>query len=436
MKFYSTADKSNIVSLREAVLGGMPKDTGLYMPVSIPELPESFFAALTTLDYQSLAFEVARHLLGEDIPPSTLQDIINDAINFETPLVEIENRVKTLELFHGPTLAFKDVGARFMSRLMAWLIKNADRKLTILVATSGDTGSAVANGFYRVPGIQVVVLYPSGKISLIQEKQITTLGENITALKIDGNFDDCQCLVKAALTDPDIQKSLMLTSANSINIARLIPQSFYYFNALRQIANFRSKRIVVSVPSGNFGNLTAGLIAKRIGLPVQRFIAATNVNHIVPDYLENGTFRPKPSIPTISNAMDVGNPSNFARILALYDSSWAKIKADIAGAYYTDDETRRAIAQVKNSTGYILDPHGAVAYLGLQDYLAQHKDTDVGIFLETAHPAKFRDIVEPVIRETVRIPKRLADFLDREVRSRKMSGQYAEFKEFLLANSG
>ncbi|MBU4444707.1 threonine synthase [bacterium] len=435
MKFYSTADKSNVVSLREAVLGGMPRDKGLYMPESIPRLPESFFESLATLGYQSLSFEVARQFLGDDIPLTTLQDIINEAINFETPVVDIEKRIKTMELFHGPTLAFKDVGARFMSRLMAYLVKDSDHRLTILVATSGDTGGAVANGFYRVPGINVVVLYPAGKISLIQEKQIATLGENITALKVNGNFDDCQRLVKAALVDSDIKKSLMLTSANSINISRLIPQSFYYFNAFRQIENFRSKSIVFSVPSGNFGNLTAGLIAKRMGLPVKCFIASTNINHIVPDYLDSGKFEPKPSIQTISNAMDVGNPSNFSRILDLYDSSWGKIKADIHGIYYTDDETRQAMTSVKKNTGYILDPHGAVGYLGLKKYLSQHSEVNTGIFLETAHPAKFKDIVEPVIQDTVEIPKRLADFLNREIQSHTLSNQYTDFKEFLLSNS-
>ncbi|MDO9547734.1 MAG: threonine synthase [Candidatus Marinimicrobia bacterium] len=435
MKFYSTADKSNIVSLREAVLGGMPKDKGLYMPESIPRLPESFFESMATLDYQSLSFEVARQFLDNDIPAAILQDIINEAINFETPVLDIENRIKTLELFHGPTLAFKDVGARFMSRLMAYLIKDSDHKLTILVATSGDTGSAVANGFYRIPGIDVIVLYPDGKISLIQEKQIATLGENITALKVAGNFDDCQRLVKAALVDPDIKKSLMLTSANSINISRLIPQSFYYFNAFRQIDNFRSISIVVSVPSGNFGNLTAGLIAKRMGLPIQRFIASTNINHIVPDYLENGRFEPKPSIQTISNAMDVGNPSNFARILDLYATSWTDIRRAIWGTYFSDDETRQAISSVKKSCGYILDPHGAVGYLGLKKYLTQHRNVDIGVFLETAHPAKFKDIVEPVIQDTVEIPKRLADFLNRKLQSQNLSNRYEDFKEFLLSNS-
>jgi len=432
MKFYSTANKANIVSLREAVLCGMPTDNGLYMPESIPRLPTSFFNALASMNYPTLSFEIAQQFLSGDFPTSVLQNIIYEAINFPTPVINIEDRIKTLELFHGPTLAFKDVGARFMSRLMAYLVKDSNRKLTILVATSGDTGSAVANGFYRVPGIEVIVLYPAGKISLIQEKQIATLGDNITALKVDGTFDDCQRLVKAALVDPDAKKSLTLTSANSINISRLIPQTFYYFNALSQIKDFQSKRIAISVPSGNFGNLTAGLIAKRMGLPVDRIIAATNINHIVPDYLENGNFNPKPSIQTISNAMDVGNPSNFARILDLYNSSWEAIKTDIAGIYYTDDETRLAIAQVKTNSGYILDPHGAVGYFGLKKYLDNHPDIDTGIFLETAHPAKFKDVVEPIIHEEIGMPERLSAFLDRPLSANPISTKFDDLKAFLL----
>jgi len=435
LKFYSTTDRSVRVTLREAVLGGMPPDKGLYMPEFIPRLPQSFLNSLDSSDYQTICLEIAQALLGDDIPSAALQNIIHDAINFGTPLVWIEDRVNTLELFHGPTLAFKDVGARFMSRLMAFLIKDSGQKLTILVATSGDTGSAVANGFYDIPGIDVIVLYPAAKISQIQEKQIATLGKNITALKIDGNFDDCQRLVKTALADSDLLRSLRLTSANSINICRLIPQIFYYFNALRQIGDYLSREIVICVPSGNFGNLTAGLMAKKMGLPVQRFIAATNINHVVPVYLTSGTFAPRPSVQTISNAMDVGDPSNFARILDLYNSSWKAIQKDLAGAYYTDDETRQAIARLAHKTGYVLDPHGAVAYLGLTDYLAQNPRFDTGIFLETAHPAKFKDIVEPVIGKPVNIPLRLKKFLDREIKSISMSHRYPDFKEFLLLKS-
>jgi len=435
VKYYSTADHSNRVSLKAAVLEGMPADGGLYMPEILPKLPDNFFDALPDMDFQTLSFEVAQALIGEDVPEAILRNIIDEALNFETPLVDIEENIKTLELFHGPTLAFKDVGARFMSRLMAYFIQNDDRKLNILVATSGDTGSAVANGFYKIPGINVIVLYPAGKISLIQEKQIATLGENVTALKVDGTFDDCQRLVKAALVDPDVQKSLMLSSANSINISRLIPQAFYYFNAFRQLSDFRSKKVAVSVPSGNFGNLTAGLIAKKMGLPVHRFVAATNINHIVPDYLEGGIFSPKASIQTISNAMDVGNPSNFTRILDLYGASWTDIRRDIWGTYFSDDQTRTAIAEVYENSGYTLDPHGAVGYLGIKKYLDQNPATNIGIFMETAHPAKFKDIVEPVIQNSIEIPERLADFLTREIQSHTLSNRYTDFKEFLLTNS-
>ncbi|MFA4838005.1 MAG: threonine synthase [Candidatus Neomarinimicrobiota bacterium] len=434
MRYYSTADRTHKVPLREAVLNGMPADGGLYMPESLPVMPDKFFRDLPEMTFQSLSFEVAKTLIGNDVPADILHKIIDDAINFETTLVNITEKIKTLELFHGPTLAFKDVGARFMSRLMAYFVRGSDRKLNILVATSGDTGSAVANGFFQIPGINVIVLYPAGKISLIQEKQIATMGGNVIALKVKGTFDDCQRLVKAALVDPDVQKALTVSSANSINIARLIPQTFYYFNAFRQIQDFHDKKIAVCVPSGNFGNLTAGLIAKKMGLPVDRFIAATNINHIVPDYLSTGIFHPQASIQTISNAMDVGNPSNFARMLALYDNSLDNMRRDIDGEYFTDDETRAAIAAVYREIGYILDPHGAVGYLGIKNYLDRNPSTDTGIFLETAHPAKFRDVVEPIIGTTIAIPDRLAKFLERKVLSINISSEYEEFKAFLLEN--
>ncbi len=433
MRYCSTADRHHTVSLQEAVLIGMPADRGLYMPESLPQLSEKFLSDLPDLTFQDLSFEIAKALLGEDVPLNVLRGIVDDALNFETPLVDITDNIKTLELFHGPTLAFKDVGARFMSRLMAYFIRNDNRKLTILVATSGDTGSAVANGFYQVPGINVIVLYPAGKISLIQEKQIATLNENILALKVDGTFDDCQRLVKAALVDPDIQKALTVSSANSINIARLIPQTFYYFNAVRQIRAFYDKNIAVCVPSGNFGNLTAGLMAKKMGLPVARFVAATNINHVVPDYLKSGAFEPRASVQTISNAMDVGNPSNFARMLALYDNSVENMRRDLAGEYFSDDETRAAMAAVYQNNGYVLDPHGAVGYLGIHNYLARHPETETGIFLETAHPAKFGDVVEPVIGKPVAIPDRLEKFLERPLLSKAIFSEYHEFKDLLLA---
>jgi len=432
LRYYSTANRRHTVSLKEAVLNGMPADHGLYMPESLPQIPKNFFRDLPDMTFQALSFEIANTMLGEDVPLNILREIIDDAVNFETPLVDITDKIKTLELFHGPTLAFKDVGARFMSRLMAYFIRGNDRPLNILVATSGDTGSAVANGFYQVPGINVIVLYPAGKISLIQEKQIATISENVRALKVNGTFDDCQRLVKAALVDPDIQKAMTVSSANSINIARLIPQTFYYFNAIRQVPDFRHKNIAVCVPSGNFGNLTAGLMAKKMGLPVARFIAATNINHVVPDYLKSGEFTPRASIQTISNAMDVGNPSNFARMLALYDDSVENMRADLAGEYFSDAETRAAIAAIYDSTGYILDPHGAVSYNGINTYLARHPETETGIFLETAHPAKFGEIVEPVIGKPVAIPERLEKFLERPILSRAISSAYDEFKELLL----
>jgi threonine synthase len=418
--------------LQEAVLKGMPPVGGLYLPESLPVMPDKFLRNLPEMTFQALSVEIAKTLLGDDVPAEILQNIIVDALDFDTPLINITEKIKALELYHGPTLAFKDVGARFMSRLMAYFNRGNDRHLNILVATSGDTGSAVANGFFRVPGINVIVLYPAGKISLIQEKQIATLNENIMALKVNGTFDDCQRLVKAALIDPDIQKTLTVSSANSINIARLIPQTFYYFNAIRQIPDFLHKKIAVCVPSGNFGNLTAGLIAKKMGLPVARFVAATNINHVVPDYLKSGDFEPRASIQTISNAMDVGNPSNFARMLALYDNSVEKMRGDLTGYYFSDDETRAAIATVYQSYGYILDPHGAVGYLGIQNYLARYPEIETGIFLETAHPAKFGETVEPVIGRPITIPDRLAKFLERPILSRTISSAYSEFKELLL----
>jgi threonine synthase len=432
MKFYSTKNRSQSVSLREAVLSGMPADNGLYMPERIPILPNSFFDSLNRMSYRELSFEVAKRFVQEDVPTNILRDIIDEALTFDTPLVALADPIRCLELFHGPTLAFKDVGARFMSRLMAFFMRNSERKLNIVVATSGDTGSAVANGFYQVPGIDVIVLYPAGKISRIQEKQIATLGGNITALKINGTFDDCQRLAKAALIDPYIQKTRLFSSANSINISRLIPQSFYYFNAFRQIEGFRKYRIAICVPSGNFGNLTAGVIAGKMGLPVQRFIAATNINRVVPDYLRTGQYRPRKSIQTISNAMDVGDPSNFVRILELYHSDWQAIGKDIWGSFHSDDETRAIIKTVWQQSGYLLDPHGAVGYLGLQKYLQESRDTDLGIFLETAHPAKFKDIVESLVQKTVEVPERLAKFLNRPVTSQSLSSQYADFKEFLI----
>lgn len=408
MNYYSTNNKKSAVSLKEAVLKGLAPDNGLYMPESVPVLPESFFESLPEKSFQQIAYEVAHALLQQDVPADELRKMVEHTITFDAPLVEIEKNVFSLELYHGPTLAFKDFGARFMSQLLSWFAKAEKREIVILVATSGDTGSAVANGFLGVPGVKVVVLYPSGKVSNIQEKQFTTLGQNITALEVDGSFDDCQRLVKEAFLDEELNKRFFLTSANSINIARLIPQSFYYFYAWSRLKN--RSNVVFSVPSGNFGNLTAGLIAKRMGLPISHFVASTNRNDIVPEYLESGIFNPKPSQSTISNAMDVGNPSNFARLMDLYANDLNKVKADITGYRFSDEETKRAMREVYKTSNYMLDPHGTVGYLGLKKYLAEHTET-TGVFLETAHPAKFLEVVEETLKTEVKIPERLRSFL-------------------------
>jgi threonine synthase len=432
MKYYSTKDKSHQVTLRQAVLSGMPADNGLYMPERLPKVPNEILRKCSQLTFPELAIEVARPLLGDDVPLKILTEIINEALNFDAPLVRLTEKIYTLELFHGPTLAFKDFGARFMARLMAFFAKDSNRRLNILVATSGDTGSAVANGFYRIPGINVIVLYPAGKISQIQEQQIATLGDNITALEVKGTFDDCQRLVKQALTDKEIGKSLAVSSANSINIARLIPQIFYYFRACSQIRSSNLQELVISVPSGNFGNLTAGLMAKRMGLLVDRFIAATNVNDVVPEYLRTRVFIPRASVPTISNAMDVGNPSNFARILDLYNYDYESIAEDLWGSGYTDEQTRLEIKRIFNQTGYICDPHSAVGSLALNDYLKTFNQNATGIFLETAHPAKFKPIVEDIITTKIEIPERLARCLSLPKLSHPIANDYGQFKEFLL----
>ncbi|HMA62173.1 MAG TPA: threonine synthase [bacterium] len=431
MKFYSTQDKSLRATLKEAVITGMPADGGLYMPLSIPKLSEAFIQSLEGKGLQEIGFEIAR-LFIDNINENELHNIINSALNFDTPLININDHIHTLETFHGPTLAFKDIGARFMARLMSYLIRGEDRKLNIIVATSGDTGSAVANGFYKVPGIRVFVLYPCGKISKIQEKQIATLGENITAIEVKGNFDDCQELVKTALGDQKLNQKIELTTANSINIARLLPQIFYYFRAFAQLENFMDSDIIVSVPCGNFGNLTAGLFAQRMGLPVQKFIAATNINKVVPEYLQSGQYQPRESIATISNAMDVGDPSNFARILDFYDNDREAILEDISGASYNDTETRQTIKKVLSRWGYICDPHGAVGFRALEEYLMQVDPGASGIFLETAHPAKFKDVVEEEIGIEVSVPERLAKFLKREKLSLKIEKDYQKVKDILL----
>ncbi len=431
MQFYSTNHKNHLVSFKEAVFKSLADDNGLFMPTEIPLLPAKFFEKLNSMPLQEISFEVAKSLLKNDIPQTILKGIIDDALNFNAPLVELEGQVFVLELFHGPTLAFKDFGARFMARLMSYFIRNSDREITILVATSGDTGSAVAHGFYNTPGIQVVILYPSGKISAIQEKQLTTMGGNITALEIKGTFDDCQKLVKKAFLDFDLVKNLSLTSANSINVARLIPQSFYYFYAYAQLKD-KSSPTIFSVPCGNFGNLTGGLIAKKMGLPVLKFIAATNQNDSVPKYLRTGIFKPQPMKKTISNAMDVGNPSNFIRILDLYNHNVENVRRNIWGASFSDGQTKAAIQRVFRKYDYILDPHGAIGYLGLKQYMLQNNKKINGIFLETAHPSKFVDIVQNVINEKLQIPDRLQNYLNKNKRSIVLSNKFEDLKQYLL----
>ncbi len=429
MKFYSTNNKSLKVSFRDAVLKGLGDDNGLFMPEEIPLLDRGFIDSIRLLTPEEISFEIANAFLRNDIPTERLQQIVKEAINFRIPLVNVHDNIYSLELFHGPTLAFKDVGARFMARVLSFLLEKESQDVTVLVATSGDTGSAVASGFLGVKGIKVVILYPSGKVSEIQEKQLTTLGQNITAIEVKGTFDDCQALVKKAFLDKELTNSITLTSANSINIARLLPQSFYYFIAYAQLPQ-NDLPVVISVPSGNFGNLTAGLIAKRMGLPIDKFIAATNVNDVIPKYLSNGTFSPRPSVQTISNAMDVGNPSNFARMLDLYSHDLEKMRQDISGCSFRDDETREIMKKVYQDYGYLLDTHGAVGYAALSKYLGDNKAN--GIFLETAHPAKFLDVVEEVIESKIQIPERLKSYLSESKESILIGNSYDSLKSVLL----
>jgi threonine synthase len=432
MRLYSTKNKNYQVGLEEAVFKGLPDDNGLFVPISIPKLSEEFFKNIHRLSFPQIAFEVSKALIGEDIEEKELSKIVNDVITFDAPVVPIHDNIFVLELFHGPSLAFKDFGARFMARLMSYFLEKKKREINILVATSGDTGSAVAQGFLDMPGIKVTILYPSGKVSETQEKQLTTLGRNITALEIAGTFDDCQRLVKEAFLDKELNKKLLLTSANSINISRLIPQSFYYFYGYAQLKE-KGKPVVFSVPSGNFGNLCGGLIAKKMGLPVEKFVAATNVNDIVPQYLHSGLFQPRPSVKTISNAMDVGNPSNFARLISFYEDNLERIQADIWGVRYTDEETSTAIKDVYKNTGYILDPHGAVGYLGLNDYLKETNSHANGIFLATAHPSKFPEVVEDVIKKKVEIPQRLQETIKKQKKSIEMKADFESLKAYLLS---
>jgi len=430
MKYFSTSNKTQAVDLRMAVLKGMPDDKGLYVPEYIPQFESEFIKNIFNKTFTDISIETAKSFLVPDLSLELVEKIVKESINFDAPLVNIKDNIYTLELFHGPTSAFKDFGARFMSRLMAYFNQGETKKLNILVATSGDTGSAVASGFYNVEGINVYILYPKGKVSHIQEQQLTTLGKNITALEVDGSFDDCQRLVKQAFVDKDVNTELRLSSANSINIARLIPQSFYYTWAYAQLKEH--KKVLISVPSGNFGNLTAGLIAKKMGVPIYKFIASTNINAVVPEYLSSGAYQPRPSMQTISNAMDVGTPSNFVRMMDLYSSSLNLIKEDVLGCSYNDEQTRQAIKQIYAETKYIMDPHGAVAYLGLINKMNEDASVQAGVFLETAHPAKFFDVVNPIINSKVNIPHNLEVYLNRKKDVVELSTDYEDFKEFLL----
>ena len=432
MQYYSTNGKAPLATLEEAVVRGLAPDKGLYMPQEIRPLPQEFFDNIENMSFQEMSYQVAHNFFGDDVDAESLREIVFDTLAFETPIVKVEDNIYSLELFHGPTLAFKDVGARFMARLLRYFIKREGKEqVNVLVATSGDTGSAVANGFLGVDGIHVYVLYPKGKVSKIQESQFTTLGKNITAIKVDGVFDDCQALVKSAFMDKELQGHMNLTSANSINVARFLPQAFYYFNAYAQAKKLgKADNLTICVPSGNFGNITAGLFAQRMGLPIKHFIAANNANDIFYNYLLSGIYSPKASIQTIANAMDVGDPSNFARILDLYKSSHAEICNHISGATYSDDEIAATMKKCYEHTGYVLDPHGACGYQALKDNL---KEGETGVFLETAHPAKFKEKVDAILSTDIEIPTRLADFMKGKKQSLEMAADFSAFKQFLLS---
>jgi threonine synthase len=427
MNYYSLNNKNHKVTFQEAVIKGLAPDRGLYFPETISPLPDSFFQNIEMLSNEEIAFETIKQFVGDKIPETELKKIITETLCFDFPCIPLEDNVFSLELFHGPTMAFKDVGARFMSRCLGYFNRNTDKKVTVLVATSGDTGGAVASGFLGVKGVEVVILYPSGKVSDIQERQLTTLGQNIKALEVDGVFDDCQDMVKKAFLDESLAHK-NLTSANSINIARWLPQMFYIFFAYKQLKQY-NKSIVLSCPSGNFGNICAGIMAKRLGLPISRFVASTNANDTVPRFLENGNYEPKPSVATISNAMDVGNPSNFIRIQELYHNDLNEFEKDFSSYSFSDKETEITIKDIYNRTKYVAEPHGAVGYLGLKKEM-QKQPNSIGVFLETAHPIKFLDIVEPLLDLQLPIPKQIESVLNKEKVSVKIK-TYEELKDFL-----
>ena len=440
MKYYSTNKQAPIATLEKAVVKGLAEDKGLYMPENIKKLPAEFFENIDKMSFQEIACTVAEAFFGEDVEKEALDKIVCDTLSFDCPVVPVTDNIYTLELFHGPTLAFKDVGARFMARLLQYFLKKASKvqgvqggqgsEVNVLVATSGDTGSAVANGFLGVEGIHVYVLYPKGKVSPIQECQFTTLGKNITAIEVDGVFDDCQALVKSAFMDADLNNHMKLTSANSINVARFLPQAFYYFNAYaRMKALGKADNMVMCVPSGNFGNICAALFGHAMGLPIKRFVAANNANDIFYNYLQTGKYNPQPSKQTLANAMDVGDPSNFARIYDLYKGSHEAITSLISGATYKDEQIRATMQQCYEETGYILDPHGACGYQALKDLL---KDGETGVFCETAHPAKFKEKVDEILSADIDIPQRLQEFMKGTKQSIPMSKDFKDFKEFLM----
>ncbi len=453
MKYYSTNGNAPIADLRKAVVKGLAEDRGLYMPERISVLPKAFFENIDQMSFQEIAYTVANAFFGEDVDPDALKDIVYDTLSFDCPVVKVKDNIYSLELFHGPTLAFKDVGARFMARLLQYFIRGErsvvsgeKSEVNVLVATSGDTGSAVANGFLGVEGIHVYVLYPKGKVSPSQECQFTTLGKNITAIEVDGVFDDCQALVKNAFMDAELNEHMMLTSANSINVARFLPQAFYYFNAvarmkenvkIKKLENVKIGELVICVPSGNFGNICSALFGHQMGMPVKRFIAANNANDIFYKYLQTGKYEPKASVQTLANAMDVGDPSNFARIINLYsqngkltdEATHQRITNLISGATYSDEQIRETMRQCYKETGYILDPHGACGYQALTDGL---QEGEIGVFCETAHPAKFKEKVDDILGIDVEIPERLAAFMKGEKQSVAMTKDFADFKRYLM----
>ncbi|MBD0833681.1 threonine synthase [Aestuariibaculum sediminum] len=429
MNYYSLNHQAPKSSFKDAVIKGLAPDKGLYFPETIAPLPKSFFENIDNLSYSEIAFEAIKQFVSPEIPEETLKTIVEETLSFEFPVIQLNENISVLELFHGPTMAFKDVGARFMARCLGYFNKNNEKEVTVLVATSGDTGGAVANGFLGVKGVNVVILYPSGKVSDIQEKQLTTLGQNIKALEVNGTFDDCQAMVKKAFLDDSLTNKMQLTSANSINVARWLPQLFYFMFAYKQLHN-KHKDIVFSVPSGNFGNICAGMMAQQLGLPIKHFVASNNANNVVTRYLVSKLYEPKPSIQTISNAMDVGAPSNFIRIQEIYKNNFENLKQNLSSFSYSDDETRVAMKEIYNKYNYVADPHGAVGYLGCKAYLKENPNTHC-VFLETAHPTKFLDVVEDVIQEKQPLPEQIKEVIDKEKESFVITG-YDDLKDFLL----